>query len=1167
MGEDEVDTKAQEIGAVVLRAVELCGDPALLDPLDEAERRQELALFGFLLAYLLENEAHGLAPRPLEGHVELVVRSPDPQLAAIVWIMVSDTLGHLGTREISGAADARVQSWLRERGPEFRDVFLRQTRGVASAVGGALHDEAENRTRRYSDLRTLIEEAPEQDVTDTPVRENEPYLRGLGHRALRAASLCEQATEIGALSPEERDEGLAALVAFLTFVVEKKIWHLAPQPLTSYPIVCALFEDPVARALAVSCAASITRESGRIQDSLDLLLTLEPDLPKILPEQVVTFRLHGANTLRDLRRLDEAADWYAQAEREAERLDPEARATILNDIAHQSHRMSHHTGRSEESLGHGTEYDPNPFRPGSIFNDPGRWRRQPWQLLTLAQNAGHGNDPITAYEALTHLVDVAAPADHDLLATAHHEAAELAHQIGASARVIRWHGFLCLCATVLSGNHRELGGRLSRQAARLASLDDHLSAFTLAGWAMGADHVPLYTAGIQADIGYVLLRNGTLGVARDRFGTSLESVPGDGLVQAQKVMVETLLGLPTSEDDEPRRRLSPTGERGAARWHAAAELLSVPADGLGTWFDLLRYSKGPVTLWSPGLQTLLESLQRLPAGDGRPNLFGNAPIDNVKSRMFEILYTQGLLALLDRYWGVPRWAGAAWALAGGGSPEARRDVGLDLMVAAPTKERAPAQVAETGPQVTEAERLGIAAHVDRLLALTFLPGPAAEAFGDARAAAAEHRWAAEFVAAHGGRLAFRLRDVDDPDGAWARIDERQSRYWDAFHRLPVRLQEAIAKIGELRQTAAEAGPVRDLRSIENASLERLAPEDARTVREVFALRARAEDVLPAHTDRLREEIGGWFARPGSAALDLVQGTTAAHAIVCRSESARDVTVADIAVGRAEAQGAVGALRVAPAVPEAAERLAAALRETVGEAKEVSLRLREPWEQVPVENLPDATGRSLAQDHVVVRRHGRRPRFGLATVPFPDRVEVLGDPMGPQSALGLPGAFEEARAVAALLGTVPVVREQVTWERLRYSARTADLLWLSTHCEPVPELGGAAALRLHDRWVLPSELAALDVNPGLVVVLTICAGGRAVPLGRVSEPPTATAFLRAGADLVISPLRPIHDTTWSPLIVAALTRTLGTDPTPAALVRALNAATPATELSAPWVMHA
>ncbi|PZG51557.1 hypothetical protein C1I98_08275 [Spongiactinospora gelatinilytica] len=241
------------------------------------------------------------------------------------------------------------------------------------------------------------------------------------------------------------------------------------------------------------------------------------------------------------------------------------------------------------------------------------------------------------------------------------------------------------------------------------------------------------------------------------------------------------------------------------------------------------------------------------------------------------------------------------------------------------------------------------------------------------------------------------------------------------------------------------------------------------------MRARAEEVLPAHTDRLREEVGGWFARPGPAALDLVQGTTAAHTIVCRSESARDVTVADIAVGRAEAQGAVGALRVAPAVPEAVERLAAALRETVGEAEEVSLRLREPWEQVPVENLPDATGRSLAQDHVVVRRHGRRPRFGLATVPFPDRVEVLGDPMGPQSALGLPGAFEEARAVAALFGTVPVVREQVTWERLRYSARTADLLWLSTHCEPVPELGGAAALRLHDRWVLPSELAALDVN--------------------------------------------------------------------------------------------
>ncbi|TYB47895.1 CHAT domain-containing protein [Actinomadura chibensis] len=840
--------------------MELCGNPALLDPLDDAERARQLLHFGVLLSYLLENEAHGLAPRPLESYVELIVRSPDPHVAAMVWMMVSGILGGLGAREISAAADARIQSWLKESKPQFRDVFLRETRGVASAVGAALHDEAENRTHRYPDLRTLIDEAPEEDDAAAPLRENEAHLRGLGHGALRAASLCEHATEIDALSPEERAEGLAAFVAFLNFVVEKKVWHLAPRPLASYPILCPLFEDPVVRAHAVGCAASITRESGRVQDSFDLLLTLETDLPRILPEQAVTFRLHGANTLRDLRRLDEASDWYARAEQEAERLDPGSRAAVLDDIAHQDHRRSHYTGRSEGRPGRGTEYDPNPFLPGSVFNDPERWRRRPWQLLTLAQNARHGDDPVTAYEALTHLVDVAAPSDHDLLASAHNEVAELADMVGAPARVTRWHGFLCLCATVLSGNHRELGGRLSRQATRLASLDDHLSAFTLARWAMGADHVPLYTAGIQADIGYVLLRNGTLEASRERFESSLESVPGDGLVQAQKAMVETLLGLPAAVDDEPGRRLSPTGET-------------------------------------------------------------------------------------------------------------------------------------------------------------------------------------------------------------------------------------------------------------------------------------------------------------------VQGAGAAHAIAFRSGSAREVTVADIPVGRAAAQDAVGALKVAPAVPDAAERLAAALREAAGGAAEVSLRLREPWEQVPVENLPDATGRSLAQDHVVVRRHGRRPRFGLATVPFPDRVEVLGDPMGPEDALGLPGALDEARAVADLFGTVPVVQDQVTWERLRYSARTADLLWLSTHCEPVPELGGAAALRLHDRWVLPSELAALDVNPGLVVVLTICAGGRAVPLGRVSEPPTATAFLRAGADLVISPLRPIRDTTWSPLIVDALTRTLDTDPTPAALVRALNAATPGTEPSAPWIMHA
>jgi hypothetical protein len=102
--------------------------------------------------------------------------------------------------------------------------------------------------------------------------------------------------------------------------------------------------------------------------------------------------------------------------------------------------------------------------------------------------------------------------------------------------------------------------------------------------------------------------------------------------------------------------------------------------------------------------------------------------------------------------------------------------------------------------------------------------------------------------------------------------------------------------------------------------------------------------------------------------------------------------------------------------------------------------------------------------------------------------------------------------------------------------------------------------------MPSEIATLEVNPGLVVVLTVCAGGRGVTLGNIGEPPLAEAFLTAGADLVVSPVRPIGDTVWSPLIVSAVQATARASGSIVDLVRALNAATPDDEEVGPWVMH-
>jgi len=67
----------------------------------------------------------------------------------------------------------------------------------------------------------------------------------------------------------------------------------------------------------------------------------------------------------------------------------------------------------------------------------------------------------------------------------------------------------------------------------------------------------------------------------------------------------------------------------------------------------------------------------------------------------------------------------------------------------------------------------------------------------------------------------------------------------------------------------------------------------------------------------------------------------------------------------------------------------------------------------------------------------------------------------------------------------------------------------------------------------------------------------MPLGAVGGPLLATAFVDAGAALVISPLRRILDTDWAQQIVVAV-RACARHGTIVALVRMLNAAPAAEE---------
>lgn len=1165
----DISQREHRLGMSALAAYQVCADPGLLDRLSDAERDEALLGFAHYVSYLGSHRAAHLAPGPPTVFPEVIRRYTDGEKLAIAWwgvaMVMLESVGPEGYAPIAEAIEQQVTQLPESIVAQAEETERKITMNPALAVGRALRAEADG-TRRYRNLTELINGSVALDVPAESDEETESRCFALGTAALNAAGVCLEPDSFDRAPTELRPLLLQSFAVTLNFVLEHKLWHLAPQPFDHYRGLVERYEDLGDKADVCLRAASIVRESGNVARSLEILLVLE-DQP--LPAPIsATFHLHTGNTYRDLRRFDDAHRHYGLAEKAAKGTDEPDRSATLAEIDHQRHRLSMYSDNPEHQPDpKDSRFNPNPFRPGSILRDPEGWRAAPAQLLTLAQNAGRSGDAWTAHHALQELATAVPPTNYELHVLLHLEAAELAHRFGAPREIVRWHDCLGTCAAILSGSRRELGIVLSHQAARMAAYTDAMPAITLARWAAAADRVSLYTAGIQADIGYVLYRNGCLADAKDRFDASL-ALEENELVRVQRDLVAVLLGEPadgTPEAIAETRRLSALGEVGVARWRGAGRLLAGPADDVDTWESLLLRSKGEITQWSPTLQFLVEAYQ-LQIDERSAGMFGNATIDNAKSRLFEVMYESGLLGMLDRYWNVPQWASAAWVLGSRTSAAMREQIGLEIAVSAPV----PHTAAVIVPDDSISDTREITARLDRLLALTFLPNGVVE-FGDAEDATTLRAWAADFIAAHAGRITYQ---VDDPPSRFgAEIERRTQQFHRDVAQLPLRLQWRLGRIEKRKWATIARQPVRDFNALEREYLAELDEHDARRLQALLDSRVRATDLLTAAVDRDRAEVRSWFTGRHQVTLDLVQGTELAHWIACHGT---ETGVTDVGISRAQAQSAASQVGLATTMPDQAEivRLADGLRATAsietetGVETEVSLRLREPWESVPIENIPDATGRALSQDHAVVRRHTRRPRFGIATARLPRRrVRILGDPMGnTPTKLGLPGSLDEAHGVAEVFGVQAHVQDDATWDRLGECAKEADLLWISTHCEPVSELGGIPALLVRDRWILPSEIGALDVDPGLVVMLTVCAGGRSVPLGAVSGPPLATAFLDAGAALVISPLRRIQDTEWAPQIVDAA-RACAHRGTIVDLVRTLNAAPAAGPYGGPWVMHA
>jgi len=149
-------------------------------------------------------------------------------------------------------------------------------------------------------------------------------------------------------------------------------------------------------------------------------------------------------------------------------------------------------------------------------------------------------------------------------------------------------------------------------------------------------------------------------------------------------------------------------------------------------------------------------------------------------------------------------------------------------------------------------------------------------------------------------------------------------------------------------------------------------------------------------------------------------------------------------------------------------------------------------------------------------------FPAATAPGTSRSFVAGDSGG-----DLPGAAEECRKVARLLGAEPLVGQQCTFEAARAALQgDLDVVHLAVHGRSDVRRGGRASLRFADgnggvHWVPLPDLAALPWRARLVV-FSGCDTGVGGSQQDSELAGVAQAAAEGGATRVLASLWPVDD---------------------------------------------
>lgn len=350
--------------------------------------------------------------------------------------------------------------------------------------------------------------------------------------------------------------------------------------------------------------------------------------------------------------------------------------------------------------------------------------------------------------------------------------------------------------------------------------------------------------------------------------------------------------------------------------------------------------------------------------------------------------------------------------------------------------------------------------------------------------------------------------------------------------LLVRLGRAAEASRVARRSRARvlAGVERALRIAALSPAERSRWDDA--VRAFRSARASLDAAAADDWKLAADELAKTVAQRRGRERELRTALEAAMAIVSRSAT-READDTPLAAGDVELvvhPGTSGWLAIARgeggvsawAVPEPSRppaELARALFDPLAarlaRARRLRVRAYGAWRAVDVHALP-------FRDAPVVAKVAVDYPLGFATEGAQNtttgRAVVVGDPTG-----DLPSAGEEARAVASTLSSAPVtllVRDDASSERVAGALRGAGTFHYAGHGVYAGLEGWESALPLaHGGRLTVADVLAIAPAPARVVLSGCDAAkseGDAEGLG------LAQAFVAAGADEVLAPVRPVAD---------------------------------------------